>query len=188
MQIGDGSHERPAHVGTRVVTVAKGTDDYFHDIRVTLTGYWVGDEAIDYAVSFSEKNRGFDVNSVVQLICYEIMVENLEDEDITISSEMFLSDATSNKSSRTGTMYGFLSDDITIPAGKSVILNDWATSTELKQKYVCWGENFARNFDAVWFAILAGNGGEIEVYDATESTINRGDLSKYNVDSNTKSN
>lgn len=179
MQVGDGSFKRPAGVGTEIVTVVKGHDGFYHDIKISLQGYWVGQDAIDYAISFSEKNRGFDNSSVVQLICYELKIENLEKEDITIDSEMFLSDETSNQSARTGTMYGFYSEDVVIPAGKAVVINDWATSTELTQKYVCWGKTFGRNFDTVWFKLLAGNGGVVEQYDATKSTIN-----KANVDEN----
>lgn len=183
LQVGDGSFERPAGVGTEIVTVVKASDGYYHDVKISLQGYWTGQDAIDYAISFSEKNRGFDNSSVVQLICYEIKIENLESEDITIDSEMFLSDENSNQSSRTGTMYGFYSEDVVIPAGKSVVINDWATSTELTQKYVCWGKTFGRNFDTVWFKLLAGNGGVIEQYDATQSTVN-----KSNVDENSVSN
>lgn len=174
MQIGDGSKERPAGVGTEIVTVVLGDDGKYHDVKVTLTGYWIGKNAIDYSIGFSEKNRGFDNSSVVKLITYEVQVENLDKKnDITIDSEMYLADENSNQSARTGTMYGFYGEKITIPAGKITVINDWATSTELERKYVCWGKSFGRNFPTVWFKVLAGNGGVIETYDATASTVNK---------------
>lgn len=176
MQVGDGTFDRPAGVGTEIVTVVLGNDGLYHDVKITLMGYWTGQDAIAYSIGFSEKNRGFDNSSVVKLITYEVKVENLEDKDIIISSEMFLSDETSNQSSRTGTMYGFYSEDVVIPAGRSVTINDWATSTELEQKYVCWGKSFGRVFNTVWFKVLAGNGGVVETYDATASTINKSSL------------
>lgn len=157
VRIGDGTIENPAGVGTPIITKCLGTDGKYHDIKVTLTGYWTGKDAIDYAVSFSERNRGLDINSVIQLICYEVKIENLEKSDFTFKSDMFLADKNSNKSTRTGTMYGFL-DKATVKAGESVIINDWATSTELAQKYVCWGSSFNREFSTIYFKVLAGEG------------------------------
>lgn len=164
VRVGDGTVENPAGVGTSIITKALGTDGKYHDVRVTMTGYWTGEDAINYAVSFSEKNRGFDINSVIQLICYEIKVENLENKAFTFESDMFLADVNSNKSTRTGTMYGFQSKK-TVKAGESVIINDWATSTELDQKYVCWGSSFNRMYNTVYFKVLAGKG-EIPTYSA----------------------
>lgn len=164
VRIGDGTIEYPAGVGTPIITKCLGTDGEYHDVKVTMTGYWKGQDAIDYAVSFSEKNRGFDINSVVQLICYEISIENLEKEDFSFTSELFLSDKNSNKSTRTGTMYGFYSE-ATVKAGSSVIINDWATSTELAQKYVTWGSSFNRVYNTVYFRVLAGEG-DVPTYSA----------------------
>ena len=136
-----------------------------------MMGYWTEQDAIDYAEKFSTKNRGFTTSSVVQLICYEIYVENLENQPITfLASEMTLTDKNTNISSRTGTMYGF-SDEITLAAHGDkeeldrTVINDWATSTELAQKYVCWGKDFGRLFSMVYFDCLAGTG-EIPTYSA----------------------
>lgn len=170
-RVGDGSRERPAGIGTTIITKVLGTDGMYHDVKVALMGYWTGQGAIDYAEKFSSKNRGFTTASVVQLICYEVYVENLESEPIEfLSSEMTLTDRNSNISSRTGTMYGF-TDTVTLEGrgsktkGNTVILNDWATSTELAQKYVCWGKSFGRQFSMVYFDCLAGTG-EIPSYSA----------------------
>lgn len=167
VKIGDGSLENPAGVGTPIVTKCLGTDGKYHDVKVTLMGYWKGQDAIDYALSFSEKNRGFDVNSVVQLICYEIKVENLEDKKFSFDSEMFLSDRNSNQSQRAGTMYGFTSSE-KLKGHQSVIINDWDTSTEIDQKYVCWGSSFNRKYDVIYFRALAGEG-NVEPYSAYKS-------------------
>lgn len=164
VRVGDGTIQYPAGVGTPIITKCLGTDGKYHDVKVTMTGYWVGEDAIDYAISFSEKNRGFDINSVIQLICYEIKIENLENKAFTFNSDMFLSDKNSNKSTRTGTMYGFYSS-ATVEAGESVIINDWATSTELNQKYVCWGSSFNRTYNTVYFKVLAGEG-DVPTYSA----------------------
>lgn len=175
VRVGDGSIEHPAGVGTPIITHVKGTDGKYHDVRVTLKGYWVSEDAIDYAVSFSEKNRGFDPKSPVQLICYEVELENLEDKDFTFDSEMMLCDKSASRTGRTGTMYGFNYEGITVKAKDKVIFNDWATSTEIKQKYVAWGKSFNREYETVFFKVLAGTG-EVPSYSAYkaftgESTI-----------------
>ena len=172
VRVGDGTVDHPAGVGTPIITRVLGTDGKYHDIKVTLKGYWVGQDAIDYAVTFSEKNRGFDPNSPVQLICYEVQVDNLENADFTFDSEMMLCDKSANKTGRTGTMYGFNYEGITVKAKDSIIFNDWATSTELEQKYVAWGKTFNRQYEPVFFKVLAGTG-EVPTYSAyTEFTGN----------------
>ena len=169
---GDGTFDKPAGLGTPIVTKVLGTDGAYHDVKVTLIGYWQGQSAIDYAVGFSEKNRGFSADSVIKLVCFEVRVENLENAPITISSELYLGDSRSNQSTRTGSMYGFY-DTATIQPHKKVVLNDWATSTELDQKYVCWGKTFLRKYPCVWFKLLAGSGGEVPKYNANKSVVNK---------------
>lgn len=170
-RVGDGSREHPAGVGTTIITKVLCTDGMYHDVKVALMGYWTGQSAIDYAEKFSNRNRGFTTASVVQLICYEIYVENLEEAPIEFeSSEMTLTDRNSNISSRTGTMYGFsgvvrLEGRGDKQGNNKTIINDWATSTELAQKYVCWGKSFGRKFSMVYFDCLAGTG-EIPPYSA----------------------
>lgn len=167
VRVGDGSIDKPAGIGTTIITKVLCTDGQYHDVRVALLGYWTEQNAIDYAEKFSSKNRGFTTSSVVQLITYEVSVENLESQDITfVSSEMTLTDKNSNISSRTGTMYGF-SGTVTVKPGETQIINDWATSTELAQKYVCWGKDFGRNYSMVYFDALAGTG-NIPKYSAYE--------------------
>lgn len=169
-QIGDGSFDLPAGVGTTIVTKALGSDGKFHDIKLTLLNYWTGEDAIIYAQKYSEKNRGWDKDSMTQLICYEIKIENLENTEVTIDSQMFLSDENSNKSSRTGSIFGF-TESITLKPYETGYINDWATSTELPYKYVCWGSTFAREYPVIWFKVLAGSGNEIEDFDATLSYV-----------------
>lgn len=171
-QEGDGSFEAPAGIGTTVVTKVLGTDGKYHDCKVTMKGYWVGQDAIDYAVSFSEKNRGMDSTSVVKLICFEFEVQNLESAPFTAKSEIFLADSQSNPSSRSGSIFGFY-DEVEIQPKERIVMNDWATSTELDQKYVCWGKTFQRQFNTVWFKLLAGSGEEVKPYDANTTFINR---------------
>lgn len=172
-RVGDGSRDFPAGIGTTIITKVLGTDGKYHDVKVALLGYWTGQSAIDYAEKFSTRNRGFTASSVIQLICFEVSVENLEKEPFSFeSSEMTLTDKNGNITSRTGTMYEF-TEIVTLEGannrygGQKVILNDWATSTELNQKYVCWGKSFGRQFSMVYFDALAGTG-DIPSYSAYE--------------------
>ena len=156
-RVGDGTKENPAGIGTSIITKAPDASGNYHDVKVTLIGYWTKQNAIDYVESFDTRNRGFSTTSAVSLITFEVRVENLEQQPITIQADMALSDGNSNVSSRTGTVYGFESEK-EIQPGETVILNDWATSTELEQKYVVWGKSFGRNYPMVYFDCLAGTG------------------------------
>ena len=176
-RVGDGSWDFPAGINTTIITKAPDTKGKWHDVRVALTGFWTGQDAIDYAEQFDKRNRGFTTESVISLITYEVSIENLEDKTIDIVSDMSLFDKNSNKSSRTGTMYGFTQHQKIKPHEK-IIINDWATSTELDQKYVGWGKTFDRTASIVYFNILAGTG-YIPHYSAYEyftgqSTIDEG--------------
>lgn len=165
IQVGDGTVEYPAGIGTTLITKLLGTDGVYHDVKVTLTGYWVGQDAIDYAVEFSDKNRGLVSDSVIQLICYEYRLENLEDADFNFEGgEFCLMNSSSSKSSRTGTMYGFKQGG-TLKAHTPELFNDWYTSTELEQKYLCWGHSFSRKYPVLYFRVLAGDG-DVPAYSA----------------------
>jgi hypothetical protein len=183
VRVGDGSIDYPAGIGTTIITKVLGTDGKYHDVKVALMGYWTDQDAIDYAEKFSTKNRGFTTSSVVQLICYEIYIENLEDEPFSfVSSEMTLADRNTNISSRTGTMYGFSETVYLAGHGDAdkldrTIINDWATSTELAQKYVCWGKDFGRTYSMVFFDCLAGTG-EIPTYSAYEQFTGKSSLTE----------
>lgn len=170
--LGDGTFEKPAGIGTPIITKALCDDGLFHNVKVTLKGYWTGENAVNYAISFSEKNRGFDSKGLVKLICYEIEIENLEGVPITLNSDMYLSDNSANQTSRAGSVFGFYSEG-TIEPYSSAVFNDWATSTDLEYKYVCWGKSFNRVYPSVCFRLLAGSGEEVPEYDANKSFINR---------------
>ena len=163
-RVGDGTVDKAAGVGTSIITKVLCSDGKYHDVSVTLTGYWLNQDAIDYVEKFSPKNRGLSNTSLTKIITYEFKVQNLEDKEITFNSEMSLADGNSNLTARTGTMYGFTSS-ATLKPHESVLLNDWASSTELDQKYVVWGKSFERKFSMVYFKVLAGTG-EVPTYSA----------------------
>lgn len=176
VRVGDGSKSSPAGIDTSIITKVLCTDGKYHDVKVSLVGYWKDQDAIDYAERFSTKNRGLTTDSPVRLICFEVLIENLENTHIEFVSEMTLADKNTNISSRTGTMYGF-TQNVKLDAYKSVVINDWATSTELDQKYVCWGKSFSKNIDMVYFNILAGSG-DIPPYSAYEQFTGKGQLNE----------
>ena len=163
-RVGDGTIDATAGVGTSIITKVLCSDNKYHDVRVTLTGYWIGKDAISYFEKFSSKNRGLLADSEIQYIAYEVEVENLENTEISFDSEMTLADKNSNITARTGNMFGFKSS-LTLKPHEKDILNDWASSTELDQKYVCWGKSFGRAYGLVYFNVLAGTG-NIPTYSA----------------------
>ena len=156
-QSGDGTFERPAAKGTSIITKAyygKGKDRKAYDIKVTLTGMWEGDDAIEYLEGFSEKNRGFRTDSSLKLVCFEYEVKNLSNKTIVVSDNMVLADMNANQSPRTGTVFG-LTSKVELKKGQAKTIQTWATSTELDRKYLIWGKNFNRKFPVVWFDVLA---------------------------------
>lgn len=160
--VGNGTIEYPAGIGTPILSHVLCTDGTYATVMVTLTGYWINADAINYAEQFSTRNRGFTTSSVVQLICCEFNIQNLEQEPITFAnSELVLCDKNANISSRTGFLYGFTGEVTLQPAGKkysTILMNDWYSSTELEQKYLCWGRSFGRQFQTIYFNALAGTG------------------------------
>lgn len=175
-RVGDGTKDAPAGIGTTIITKMRCTDGKYHDVRVALKGYWVGENAIKYTEKFSPKNRGFTTVSPIQLIVYEVQIENLENKTITFEpSEMTLCDDNSNISARTGTVYGF-SGKTKIKPHKKVIINDWSSSTELEQKYVCWGKSFSKKYKTVYFKALAGSGGEVPLYSAYKAFTGQSEI------------
>lgn len=180
-RIGDGSIERPAGFGTPIVTYIKDIDGKYHAVKVALTGYWVEQEAIDYVEAFSDKNRGFTVSSPVQLICFELTIQNLEDEPFAFNTtEMCLCNRNANVSNRTGTLYGFYDCGILEPH-KTVKINDWYSSTELMQKYVAWGKSFGRTYPLVYFDCLAGTG-DVPSYSAYTQYAGQPEITEANED------
>lgn len=173
-RFGDGSVKYPAGVGTSIITKVLCSDGKYHDIRITLKGYWTGKDAIDYVERFSPKNRGFSETSLTKLITYEFEIENLENTTITFDSEMSLSDKNSNIATRTGVMYG-LTSSATLKPYEKIILNDWNASTELEQKYVVWGKSFKRDYPMVYFNVLAGTG-VIPTYSAYKQFTGTSDI------------
>ena len=165
-KVGDGSIGFPAGIGTPIITKAKDVNGNYVDVRVTLLGYWTGQDAIDYAESFSAQNRGFTLSSPVKLLCCELRVENVSEEPISFRSEMTLCDKNANISNKTGTLYGF-TDIVTLNPGEEKIINDWVSSTDIDLKYLCWGNSFGRTYPTIYFDALAATG-EVPSYSAYE--------------------
>ena len=162
--LGDGTLENPAGMGTDVVTsiMVEETNEngnvvrVANPIRVRLVDYRVSQEAIDYFESKDERNRGYDVKSEVQYACYTFEVTNLSSDVLTIYDDSSLADSLANVSPRTGTIYGMQESCILQPDETGVI-ESWGSSTELNTKYLIWGSDFKRQEPVVWFRVLAGD-------------------------------
>lgn len=153
--LGDGTSEHPADFDTSIITKSKASTGY-NDIRIKLKSFWRGKDAIDYLIGFSEKNRGFDASSPIQMLAIEYEVTNLMETPITVSDDMTLCDVNANQSSRTGTVYG-LTEKVELQPHETKVLQFWGSSTELDRKYLVWGKSFDRKNSNVWFLALAGD-------------------------------
>ena len=159
-QLGDGSFEQPASVGTPVVTyVLRGGGEESlrkYPIRVTMIEFGVSQDAIDYFQSKDVQNRGYDVTSEVQYCYYVFEITNLSNETLDIYDNASLCDSSANVSNRTGMIYG-LQDHVVLAPEETGYIETWGRSTELNLKYVIWGADFARRESPVWFRVLAGD-------------------------------
>ncbi|WP_176549157.1 hypothetical protein [Bacillus toyonensis] len=154
-EVGDGTFKRPLGLGTPIVTKMKAEDGQYYDVRVTLLGYKTGQKAIDYAVSFDERNRGFDIKSELSLMTVEYVVENLTDKEVTLNSEFTLSDKNENLVSRTGSMYN-LAERVAFKPHETKKMQDWFYTKDLKSRYLIWGKSFERKHPSQWYKILQG--------------------------------
>ena len=155
-QVGNGTIDRPAGVNTVVLTKAIDTSGYAHDIKLTLTGIWREQDAINYLSKFSEQNRGISNTADVKMLCAEFSVQNLTNAPITIKEDMALCDKSGNLSSKTGLIYG-LTDTLTLAPNESKTIQAWTSSTDLDRKYLIWGRSYNKQFSPTWFKVLAGD-------------------------------
>lgn len=152
IRAGDGSAENPASEGTEVLSRVVTPEGIF-DVQVSLKQSYIGADAIQYAIDHSEKNRGLDSTSVVKIVICEFDVVNLSDSVITFTPDMVLVDASGSKLSRTGTLYG-LTESYTLQPGESVVVQDWASSTDLQRYQVTWGKSFDTSIPLQYFNVI----------------------------------
>lgn len=153
VRYGNGTMEYPLGVNTWYPTKLTLCDGTLVDVRIELVQSYIGADAVQKALSLSEKNRGLDSSSVVQLVICEFLITNTTDGTLTFSSDMVLVDQYGNKLSRTGTIYG-MNDIVTVGAGESVVVTDWCTSTDLKRYQVAWGRSFDVDTSAIFFDVV----------------------------------
>lgn len=154
-QLGDGSREQPASKGTSVTTYVIVGDEKI-PIRVKLVSFGVSEDAISWFESKNYQNRGFNLNSEVQY-CYAVFqVTNLSDKVVVVKDNSSLCDKSANLSTKTGIIYG-LQSEVTLQPDETGIVESWGKSTELQDKYLIWGADFARKEQPVWFRVLAGD-------------------------------
>ena len=159
-QLGDGTLESPASIGTPLVSyVLKETDKGTlkeMPIKVELTEFGVSEDALTWFQSKHIQNRGYNLESEVQYYYAVFKVTNLSNEELVIKDNSSLCDKNVNLSSRTGTVFG-LSEEIVLKPDEEGIIETWGRSTELYRKYLIWGADFEKRIQPVWFRVLAGD-------------------------------
>lgn len=159
-QLGDGSFESPASLGTSVITYVVSTDSKGElvkkPIRIEMTDFGVSEDAINWFQSKHIQNRGYILDTGVQYCYYVFKITNLSSEKLTVYDNSSLCDKNGNLSTRTGTVFG-LSESITLKPDETGYIESWGRSTELNLKYVIWGADFEKKVEPVWFRVLAGD-------------------------------
>ena len=156
---GVGTYDEPLTIGTPFVTKMKGTDDKYHDVKVTLKGIKIGSDAIKDVLDYDEKNQGFTSESDLELATFTFEVENLENNEIEVNSEFTLSDSGLNLTPRTGNMFS-MPERAKIPPRGVAQMADWVYAKDTKTLSLVWGKTFNRQFDALFMNVLGD-----EVYD-----------------------
>lgn len=159
-QLGDGSFDSPASIGTPVISYVLSKDkkgNLIKDpIRVEMTEYGCSEDAITWFQSKDVQNRGFILDSEVQYCYYVFKVTNLSNKTLVVKDNASLCDKNGNISTKTGKIFG-LAESVELKPDETGIIESWGRSTELNLKYVIWGKDFEKQQDPVWFRVLAGN-------------------------------
>ena len=159
-QLGDGSFNSPASIGTPVISCVLVKDSKGKvkelPIKVEMTEFGCSEDAITWFQSKHIQNRGYILDSEVQYCYYVFKITNLSSETVTVKDNASLCDKNGNLSTKTGTVFG-LSESITLKPDETGYIESWGRSTELNKKYVIWGADFDKKVDSVWFRVLAGD-------------------------------
>ena len=174
-QLGDGTLDNPASVGTGVLyTQGVNKDGKVVDapIRVQLSEFRVGGDAIKWYEDHDARNRGFDVRSNVVQVGMVFTITNLSNEKLTIHDDSSISDDNGNLASRTGTVYG-LQDAVTLEPGQSGKLESWTGAQAITGKDIIWGASYMqdKNRLPVYFRVLALAKGDNQVSGATAQEL-----------------
>lgn len=174
-QLGDGTLDNPASVGTGVLyTQGVNKDGKVVDapIRVQLSEFRVGGDAIKWYEDHDARNRGFDVRSNVVQVGMVFTITNLSSEKLTIHDDSSIADDNGNLASRTGTVYG-LQDTVTLEPGQSGKLESWTGAQAITGKDIIWGASYMqdKNRLPVYFRVLALAKGDNQVSGATAQEL-----------------
>lgn len=174
-QLGDGTLDNPASVGTGVLyTQGVNKDGKVVDapIRVQLSEFRVGGDAIKWYEDHDARNRGFDVRSNVVQVGMVFTITNLSNEKLTIHDDSSIADDNGNLASRTGTVYG-LQDAVTLEPGQSGKLESWTGAQAITGKDIIWGASYMqdKNRMPVYFRVLALARGDNQVSGATAQEL-----------------
>ena len=174
-QLGDGTLDNPASVGTGVLyTQGVNKDGKVVDapIRVQLSEFRVGGDAVKWYEDHDARNRGFDVRSNVVQVGMVFTITNLSNEKLTIHDDSSISDDNGNLASRTGTVYG-LQDTVTLEPGQSGKLESWTGAQAITGKDIIWGASYMndKNRLPVYFRVLALAKGDNQVSGATAQEL-----------------
>lgn len=155
-QSGDGSIERPASIGTSILTYViskQDKKDVALPIRVELVSVLTGEECLTDLAQKDSRNRGLNESSQTKYSSLKFKVTNLSKDKLTIKDNSSLADKEGNLSGRTGTMYG-LKTQVTLNPGQSGEIDSWVASTELDRKYLIWGADFNKRSPIKYFKVF----------------------------------
>lgn len=165
---GNGTTEDAAGLNTPILTSVIVKDDKGNDkkipVKVSLLKVSYGSDAIKDLMKADIRNRGIDPKSSTKYVYTKWKVENLSSESVRVNSNSALSDKEGNISARTGVMYG-LADYAVLEGYQYAELEDWYSSTELTEKYLVWGKDFAKRVPLVWFKALQLSPDKLEIPD-----------------------
>lgn len=180
VRYGDGSQEYPLGKGAWCPTKLTLLDGSIADAEIELLSWYRGTEAVQYALDMSEKNRGLDSSSVVELVICEFRITNLSDNVVVFNPDMVLVDEYGSKLSRTGTVYG-LSENVVLNPGESTVVIDWCTSTDMGRYQVAWGRSFDVSIPMIFFDVIEKEGSQSNTVVVTDEIISEDSINEDGV-------
>lgn len=161
--LGEGTLEDPAGINTDILTSVicppdEGSTEEFSlkPIKIRMTDFGVSKDAIDWFESKDVRNRGIDLDSEVQYCYITFEVTNMSDVPLKITDNFSLCDVNANLHSRTGEIFGLVSE-LELNPDETGTIETWGMSTSLNKQYVIWGKDFDRRAEPVWFRVLLGD-------------------------------
>lgn len=159
---GEGTPESMASVGTEMQSIYRATVIKKNKsgktikkkknckVLISVNKVYSGQDAIDYANSVSNMNRGLSSNLTGKLMIVDYTICNLTKETFHVDNNMGIVDSSGNPFYSTGKVYGVKTEG-TLKKNGSLNLQFYILCDNIETKYLIYGVDFKKKYPYVWF-------------------------------------